>query len=57
MIKTKESAPKESRNDRILRTNLIEVWIMINESNNGLNETNKEIKENYKKKSLSKKIF
>ena len=30
---------------------------MINESNNGLNETNKEIKENYKKKSLSKKIF
>ena len=57
MIKTKELAPKESRNDRILRTNLIEVWIMINESNNGLNETNKEIKENYKKKSLSKKIF
>ena len=57
MIKTKELAPKESKNDRILRTNLIEVWIMINESNNGLNETNKEIKENYKKKSLSKKIF
>ena len=49
--------PKESGNDRILKTNIVEVGIMINESNNGLNETNKEIKENYKKKSLSKKIF
>ena len=57
MIKTKELAPKESRNDRILRTNLVEVWIMINESNNGLNETNKEMKENYKKNHCQRKYF
>jgi hypothetical protein len=30
---------------------------MINESNNGLNETNKEMKENYKKNHCQRKYF
>ena len=47
-------APKESGNDKILRTNLVEVGITINERNNELNETNKKIQENYQHKIILK---